>query len=172
MKKKLLLLIPTLMLALAACNNGGTNTSNPDPSKPEGTSQTSGGEASQSSEEYSDDPSRPEGANLRIDFYLDYNHYGKGIKGFGNEENKYHCAWWYFDRPFTKADIGLVDPTTAPDPYYPTFAGWSRHALVDETETKKEGSDEYLYMWNFGIDKVSEAEAVGGYIELFGIFVG
>ena len=154
MKNKLLLVIPTFLLVLASC--AGNNPS----------SSASQGGDSGDSEEYSDDPSRPEGANLRIDFYLDYNHYDK--------DNKYYSAWWYFDRTFTKDDIGLKDPGAdlTPDPYYPTFAGWSRHALVDETETKKDGTQELLYMWNFGIDKVSEEEAVGGYIELFGIYVG
>ena len=91
--------------------------------------------------------------DFKIMCYLDYNHY--------DPDSPYYVAWWDFDKPFSQSDIKLVDPTEAPDPYYPTFKGWSRYALVDE--------DKYLFDWNTAI---SEDEAVGGYIELFGIFVG
>lgn len=99
------------------------------------------------------DPSNPVERDFKINCYLDYNHY--------DPDNPYYVAWWDFDKVFTQADIGLKDPTEVPDSYYPTFKGWSRHALVDE--------DKYLFDWN---TPISEEEAVGGYIELFGIFVG
>lgn len=91
---------------------------------------------------------------LTINFYLDYNHY--------DEENPYLSARWYYDTTFTKEDINLTDPTEVPDPYYPTFKGWSKYALVDEDS----------YLWKFGVDKISESEAVNGVFEIFGIYVG
>ena len=91
--------------------------------------------------------------DFTIYFYLDYNHY--------DPDDPYYACSWYYDRPFSKTDINLKDPTEAPDPYYPTFLGWSRQALVDEEQ----------YLWDFKT-AISEEEAVGGYIELFGIFVG
>ncbi|MBE6135877.1 MAG: hypothetical protein E7181_01240 [Erysipelotrichaceae bacterium] len=99
------------------------------------------------------DPSNPKERDFKINCYLDYNHY--------DPDNPYYVAWWDFDVPFSKDDIQLKDPDTVPDPFYPVFKGWSRHALVDE--------DQYLFDFN---TPISEEEAVGGYIELFGIFVG
>jgi len=132
MKMKKLILLPALALLLAGCNNSGGG-SGDKPSK------------------Y--DPSNPKERDFKINCYLDYNHY--------DPDNPYYVAWWDFDKVFTQDDIGLKDPTEVPDPFYPTFKGWSRHALVDE--------DQYLFDWNTAI---SEEDAVGGYIELFGIFVG
>ena len=132
MKMRKLLLLPVLALLLSGCNNGdGGSKTPPDPEK------------------Y--DP--VEERDFKIMCYLDYNHY--------DPDNPYYVAWWDFDLPFTKEQIKLTDPTEAPDPYYPTFKGWSRHALVDE--------DQYLFDFN---TPISEEEAVGGFIELFGIFVG
>ncbi len=101
------------------------------------------------------DPDNPTERDFKINCYLDYNHY--------DPDNPYYVAWWDFDTVFSKEDIGLKDLTDADatDPYYSHFLGWSRHALVDE--------EKYLFDWN---TPISEEEAVGGYIELFGIFVG
>lgn len=88
-----------------------------------------------------------------IYFYLDYNH--------NDMENPYYKCWWDFNKVFTKRDINLVDPVNdAADPYYPTFLGWSLNSLVDE--------EQYLFDFN---TPITEEEAVGGYIELYGIFV-
>ena len=132
MKLRKLLFLPALALLLTGCNNGsGDSKTPPDPDK------------------YNPVEER----DFKIMCYLDYNHY--------DPDNPYYVAWWDFDLPFTKEQIKLTDPTEAPDPYYPTFKGWSRHALVDE--------DQYLFDFNTAI---SEDDAVGGFIELFGIFVG
>ena len=135
MKMKKLFLLPAMMLLLTACGNGGGG----------GGGGSNSGSGGSGSGDY-----KP----LTINFYLDFNHY--------DEENPYHTAQWYYDSAFTKADLGLVDPTEVPDRFYPTFKGWSTHALVDEDK----------YLWNFGTDKVAEADAVNGVIEFFGIFVG
>ena len=74
-------------------------------------------------------------------FYLDYNHY--------DPDDPYYTYDWYFDTPFTQEQIGLTNPTTAPDPFYGTFKGWSRQALVDEDQ----------YLWDF-TKGFSEAETV------------
>jgi hypothetical protein len=143
MKMRKLLLLPAMVLLLTACGNGGGGGSS-------SSSQGGGGGGSSGGGSGGSGDYRP----LTINFYLDYNHY--------DEENPYHSARWYYDTTFTKDDVGLVDPTEVPDQYYPTFKGWSTHALVDEDQ----------YLWNFGTDKVAEADAVNGVIEFFGIFIG
>ena len=136
MKNKKFLLIPALALLLGACsgNNNGSNNNN--------NSNSSGG----------DSDYKP----LLMNFYLDYNHY--------DEDNPYYSARWYYDTTFTKDQIGLSDPGSdkTPDPYYPTFKGWSLYAVVDE--------DKYLF--NFGTDKIAIEQTVNGVIEFFGIYVG
>lgn len=89
---------------------------------------------------------------LTINFYVDYNHY--------EPEEPYYVAKWYYDRPFTKEDLGLTDPA-CPDEYYSKFLGWSLHTLLDGTEG----------LWKFGEDSVSRELAVGEYVNLFGIWV-
>ena len=137
MKLKKLLLLPLLAapLMVASCVSGG------------GTTSSSGGDSSSSG-------GGGGSKNLLMKFFSDYNHY--------DEEEPYLSVWWYYDQPFSKADIGLNDPTEVPDPYYPTFLGWSIHPVVDEDQ----------YLWNFGKDVVTTEMAVGGEIEFFGIFVG
>ena len=141
MMKKKLLVLPLIMLLLAGCSGKGSDTSSGESTSEGSTSQTSN----------SDDPG---GHDIKIKFYLDFNHYDK--------ENPYHQVWWDSDTTFTKEQIGLVDPTTAPDPYYPTFLGWSKYAIVDEDAR----------LWNFGVDKIQYSETAGGTFEIFGIFVG
>ena len=141
MKRKLLLLLPLLSMALVGCNRGG------------GTSSTSS-KGGDTSSQPATSSSEEEQKDFLIYCYLDYNHYDKN--------NPYLRVWWDYNTPFTQADIGLINPTTAPDPYYPTFLGWSMNALVDE--------DKYLF--KFGETVITEQMAVGGYINLFGIFVG
>lgn len=97
---------------------------------------------------------RDRDATLLVHFYSDYNHFEEG--------ESYLDAWWYYNRPIDKDKIGLKDPTEAPDPYYPTFLGWSLHPIVDEEQ----------YLWDFTTDVVTEDMAVGGEIEFFGIYVG
>lgn len=105
----------------------------------------------------SEAPSSSQSSQIRKDFwirvYLDYNHF--------DESNPILKIMWQYGLPFTKEDIGLTDPTSVPDPYYNRFLGWSLHTIVDETQ----------YLWRFGEDVVTAEMAVGGYINLYGIFV-
>ena len=150
MKFSKLLLVPFAALLLSACGGGGTPSQTPS-SEPTIISSEPAGESSQ--DESGSGPVDPE-MNLILRFYLDYNHYEK--------EEPYYQTWWYLDRPFTKEQIGLVDPTEASDPFYPTFLGWSRYSIVDEEER----------LWKFGTDTVSQNDTAGGAFEIFGIFVG
>lgn len=147
--KKSLFLLPLTLFFLVGCNNGGT-TPTVDTS---GTSNNDGSATSTSAGNTTSEEDEAAGHDIRIKFYLDYNHYDK--------DNPYHSVWWDSDTTFTKEQIGLVDPTEAPDPYYPTFLGWSKYAVVDEDSR----------LWNFGVDKISYDETAGGTFEIFGIFV-
>ena len=140
--KKALFLLPLTLLFLAGC---GGQTVTPSSS---GTTPTSSGDPKSTS-----NPDDPGDHDIRIKFYLDYNHYDK--------DNPYHSVWWDSNKTFTKEEIGLVDPT-APDPYYPTFLGWSKYAIVDEDDR----------LWNFGVDTISYDDTAGGIFEIFGIFIG
>ncbi|MCR4880169.1 MAG: hypothetical protein K5906_04365 [Bacilli bacterium] len=90
-----------------------------------------------------------------IYFFLDYNH-------AVDEENPYYIAEWYLGVPFTKEDIGLVDPTSEDASYseFKVFKGWSVHPVID--------SDDQL--WNFGED-FKEKDERGVNLQLFGIWV-
>ena len=105
----------------------------------------------------SEQPSSSASSEVRKDFwirvYFDYNHF--------DESEPLLKVMWQYGLPFTKEDIGLTDPTTVPDPYYNHFLGWSLHPIVDEEQ----------YLWKFGEDVVTAEMAVGGYINLYGIFV-
>lgn len=156
MKNKKFLLLPALALMLCACNNGSGNGSGVSGGDQSGNQSTVAPDQSASGDQDSDGTSYDPNKQLRLDFYLDYNHYDK--------ENPYYSVFWYYDDPFTKEAIGLTDPDPKKisdlDPFYPNFKGWSRHAVVDEDS----------YLWKFGQESVSKEMAVGGYVEFFGIF--
>jgi len=153
MKNKLALLLASTFL-LAACGGSGDTSITPTSQEPTSgvtpTSQEPTSKAPTSQEPTSHDPSK----DLIIKFYLDYNHY--------DTDNPYYTVEWYLNRPFTKEEIGLVDPTEVPEPFYPNFIGWSRYALVDELD----------YLWKFGTDVVTYQDATNNVFEMFGIFVG
>ena len=116
MKKKLLALLPVLLLGLSACNNGGNSSGG-------------GGGGGDSS-------TIPTSKEATIYFYLDYNH--------ADETNPYYKAEWYLGVPFTKEDIGLTDPTSDQASYqeFKTFLGWSMHPVIDdESQLWKFGED-------------------------------
>lgn len=143
--KKSLFLLPLSIFFLVGCGA----TTNPSSSVTPNPSSSSGGGITPTSS----NPDDPGDHDIRIKFYLDYNHYDK--------DNPYHSVWWDSNKTFTKEEIGLVDPT-APDPFYPTFLGWSKYAIVDEDAR----------LWNFGVDTISYDDTAGGIFEIFGIFVG
>ena len=158
MKLKTLLLVPVMALLLTGCGGGG-NPSNSEPVSQPGQSsgESQGGESrSEQSQggQSSTQTSQGRTKDLLLRFYEDYNHY--------EEEEPYYEAWWYLGEPFTKEDIGLVDPKKAYDPYYPTFLGWSKFAIVDEDDK----------IFEFGKDVITYEETANNIIELFGIFVG
>lgn len=133
MKKKLLALLPALLLTLSACGGGGGS--------------SGGGEGGGSSE-------MPTSKDATIIFYLDYNH--------ADENDPYYKAEWYFGVPFTKDDIGLVDPSIDLASYseFTTFLGWSMHPVIDSEDQ----------LWKFGED-VKVKDDRGSYLQLFGIWV-
>ena len=130
MKKKLLALLPVLLLGLSACGGGGDG----------------GGSGAGGSSEL------PTSKDATILFYLDYNH--------ADEENPYYKAEWYLGVPFTKEDIGLTDPgeDKASYPEFGTFLGWSVHPVIDDEdqlwkfgEDVKEKDERGTYLQLFGI---------------------
>ena len=134
--KKLLKLLPVLLLGLSACGGGGSDDS-------------SGGEGSSA---------LPETKDATILFYLDYNH--------ADEENPYFKAEWYLGVTFTKEDLEdengnkLVDPTDEMASYeeFGHFLGWSMHPVIDSEdqlwkfgEDVKEKDERGTYLQLFGI---------------------
>lgn len=143
MKKKLLLLLPLIGMMLA-CS----------PSTPGGVTDTGGGHDTETDPGTpTDTPSKSATKDVRIICYLDYNH--------ANESNPYHSARWYFNDPFSKADIGLTDPTAdmASYPEFTLFKGWSTHPIID--------SDDQLF--KFGVDM--KAQDGNNFLVLYGIWV-
>lgn len=144
MKKKLLVL-SILTLALTACGGGNTPSSEPSSS------------AAPSSEPSSSESSEPlpDTKDVTILCYLDYNHANQ-------DSDAFYTAKWYFGVPFSKADIGLVDPTSA-DANYPeftTFLGWSLQPIID--------SEDQLFNWG---EYVKARDGSGSYVNLYGIWV-
>ena len=140
MKKKLLTLLPVLLLGLSAC--GGNKSS-------------SGGGGEGSSE-------RPTTKDAVVLFYLDYNH--------ADEENPYFKAAWYFGVPLDRDQLldeggnKLVDPTDDKASYteFGKFLGWSLHPIVDdekdlwnwETDTKeRDDRGKYLQLYGVWVEK-------------------
>lgn len=118
MKKKLLfvsLLATTLLLA--GCTGNSTNNGGKESGSNSQTSE-SGGSSSSSDQkrDYAD-----------VYFYIDYNNVDKS--------NPYLHLQVKWNSPITKPS----DPTTAPDPAYPTFLGWSERPVVDDLK----------YLYNF-----------------------
>ncbi len=98
----------------------------------------------------------PDSKDVTILCYIDYNH--------ADESNPYHRSEWYYDYPFSKEDIELVDPSSSQTKYeeFGTFKGWSTHPIIN--------SDDQLF--NFGVDVVEmNFEKPFPYLILYGIWV-
>ena len=142
MKKKLLALLPVLLLGLAACNNGKSSSSS--------------GEGG--------DSGLPDSKDAVVIFYLDYNH--------ADENNPYFQADWYFGVPLNRDELvdkdgnKLVDPTDDKASYteFNHFLGWSLHPVVDseddlwdwEHDTKeKDDRGKYLQLYGVWVEKTA-----------------
>lgn len=97
--------------------------------------------------------------NLFVYFYIDYNNV------FDADPEKpddysfcYHHFEWYVSVPFGN-DKKPADPTSAPDPAFPKFAGWSSHPIVDNIPED---------LWDFEKDFVPDGTYV---FTLYGIWV-
>lgn len=84
------------------------------------------------------DGSAPEETNLVVYFYIDYNNIETPY-GFNDG------LQWYTGVPFGLNNMPAT-PTTAPDPAFPNFMGWSSHTIIDDTSL----------LWNFETDVVPE----------------
>lgn len=158
MKKKLFLMLPLVALMLSAC--GGRTPVTPTSSEPAPTSESIPSEP-ETTEDTSEEPSEttsklPTVKEVTILCYLDYNH-------ANNDSDAYFTAKWYYGVPFTKADIGLVDPTEkdANYPEFKTFLGWSLQPIID--------SPDQLLKWG---EYVKLRDGSGSYVNLYGIWVG
>ena len=127
-------------------------TSSSQQSSGEASSQQSSGSAQSSSAESSTpaSSSAEEEKELTIIFYYDYNH----------STSAYHEVKWYHDRPFTKEEIGLTDPTKSNYEEFSTFLGWSLYPIVDS-------KDQLL---KFGEDKFSY-RTFGNTVQIYGVWV-
>ena len=154
MNMKNIKLIPFLALSLLVAACGGNQPSGSGGGSQE-SSQQSSEQSSEESSSSSSSVSYAPGQDLIVNVYLDYNHY--------DPDAPYYRTQWFFDRPFTQEDLGLKDPTKDeyPDPFYGTFLGWSLYTLVDDEAN----------LLKFGEYQISQKEAVGGYINIYGIFV-
>jgi len=100
------------------------------------------------------DGSEPGGDyNLEVYFYIDYNNV--------DEEHPYAKRDWYVETVFgTFGDQGKPgDPTSAPDPAFPKFVGWSSHPIIDNIPDD---------LWDFDKNVVAN----GSYVfVLYGIWI-
>ena len=114
MKKNNLLFVSLLAttLLLAGCTGNSTNNGGNGSGSNSQTSESGGSSSSGSTQrDYAD-----------VYFYIDYNNVDQA-----NPYLKVQVKW---GSKITKP----ADPTTAPDPAYPTFLGWSERPVVDDTK--------------------------------------
>ena len=92
---------------------------------------------------------------VHVYFFIDYNN--------ADEEDttgKRLLAhfWWYTDKPIAQSSDVPANPTKAPTPDFPYFAGWSAHPIIDskndllDLSTYLIGDRPYLYIYGIWTD--------------------
>ena len=95
---------------------------------------------------------------VRIYFFIDYNNVDEDDMTGKKLLAKF---WWYEDRPIAESGKVPNNPTQAPIPAFPYFAGWSTHPIIDSRDglldlsTYKvidDGSRSFLYIYGIWTD--------------------
>ena len=68
---------------------------------------------------------------VHIYFFIDYNNVDEDDLTGKKLLAKF---WWYEDRPIGQSGLVPTNPTNAPIPAFPYFAGWSDHPLIDSKD--------------------------------------
>ena len=156
MNRKLLLAFPIIALMLSACGRGGGTSSEEPISTPSTTSEVVTSEEPNTEVSSAEEPSSskmPTVKDVTILCFIDYNHANK-------DSDAYYTAKWYYGVPFTKEDIGLVDPSQGNYPEFSTFLGWSLQPIID--------SEDQLLEWGV---YTKDRDGTGSYVNLYGIWV-
>ena len=105
-----------------------------------------------------DVPPEDEDMTVHIYFFLDYNNADEDDT---SGKKLLASFWWYEDRPIAQSGKVPANPTTAPTPDFPYFAGWSNHPIIDSKDklldlsTYKVGDDgsrQFLYIYGIWTD--------------------
>ena len=96
-----------------------------------------------------------EDMTVHIYFFIDYNNADE--EDTTGKKLLTHF-WWYEDKPIAESGKVPANPTTAPTPDFPYFAGWSNHPIIDSKDglldltTYKVGSRQFLYIYGIWTD--------------------
>ena len=95
---------------------------------------------------------------VRIYFFIDYNNVDEDDMTGKKLLAKF---WWYEDRPIAESGKVPANPTQAPIPAFPYFAGWSTHPIIDSRDgllnlstykVSDDGSRSFLYIYGIWTD--------------------
>ena len=99
-----------------------------------------------------------EDMTVHIYFFIDYNNVDE--EDTTGKKLLTHF-WWYEDKPIAESGKVPANPTTAPTPDFPYFAGWSNHAIIDSKDglldlttykVSDDGSRQFLYIYGIWTD--------------------
>ena len=96
-----------------------------------------------------------EDMTVHIYFFIDYNNADE--EDTTGKKLLTHF-WWYEDQPIAQSGKVPANPTTAPTPDFPYFAGWSVHPIIDSKDglldlsTYEVGSRSFLYIYGIWTD--------------------
>ncbi len=99
-----------------------------------------------------------EDMTVHIYFFIDYNNVDE--EDTTGKKLLTHF-WWYEDRPIAESGKVPANPTTAPTPDFPYFAGWSNHPIIDSKDglldlatykVSDDGSRQFLYIYGIWTD--------------------
>lgn len=82
-------------------------------------------------EDAGDDLPPSDEMTVRIYFFIDYNNVDEDDVTGKKLLAKF---WWYEDRPIAESGKVPSNPTAAPIPAFPYFAGWSTHPIIDSKD--------------------------------------
>ena len=95
---------------------------------------------------------------VHIYFFIDYNNVDEDDT---TGKKLLTHFWWYEDKPIAGSGKVPANPTSAPTPDFPYFAGWSNHPIIDSKDklldltTYKVGDDgsrSFLYIYGIWTD--------------------